>query len=431
MSKKRTAVQTAPLLVLALSWGVATQARTAEVTVTTIGRALDSLEATEEVRHFSFETGEEVEVLKVGQELPVGDEVVALTDDLFVELTCPGGSQLHFTGNFRVQINMPTTGQDCAIDSRDGSLDVLTDVAVETCAAGVCAATGGTRYAVAVGRSGGTLEREITVFEGEVEVVTREQRTAVTTRKTLKVKDLADGRGAVSFETTEVTARQVDRWADLYARFDVVNARAAGVELSGEALTEAQGDFKRLHAMVLAQPEAKEPRAELAAKQVTYKVDRAALYHAQRSGLVTEEQVRDRQIDPGRLGPRYEVDRGALEVLIRDQSAVTGPQTFTTVGPVINAQPMVLGVLTLGPPEGASARERARFWQGQLERFESWRESGDLDSRKYLIAARAQYELGDKRAAAALAQRAIRTNPSQSLLTARELAYAGELAGGD
>jgi len=451
-------VQTLTLLAL----GLAARVPAAEVTVTTIGRELDSLESTDQVRYFSFDTGEETELLEVGQELVVGDEVVALTDDLFVELTCPEGSQIHVTGKFRLQVNLAASGQDCAIDSRGGGLDVLTDAKVETCSAGVCAATGGTRYAVTLDRSGGQAEQEIMVFDGNVAVTTKDQRTEVTSKRSLRVRSRADSASEVTFESGDVTASKLDWWAAVYARYDIVNARAAGVELSGAALEEAKADFTRLYTLVLEDPDASAARAELATKQVDYKVSRAALYNARRAGLVTKEQVDEQEIDPGRLRPSNEVDRRKLEVLIKTQSGDGGVHGFTATpqpeaanllatnplvtGPLAAAPPAsgpaligpsarsnlttASGVLDLGPPADANAEQRTAYWQRQVALYESCAERGELDARNTLAGARANFELGDKRTASGLARRALALNRSESLLSARELAYAAELADG-
>jgi len=84
----------------------------------------------------------------------------------------------------------------------------------------------------------------------------------------------------------------------------------------------------------------------------------------------------------------------------------------------------------MAPQAGTSHAEVVQYWKRQIEIYESHRERGELNSRRYLTAARAQKELGDRTAAGGLAKRALLTHRRDGLLTEREQEYAKALAGG-
>jgi len=70
--------------------------------------------------------GTKTQTLKVGDVLSEGDRLTALALDLVVELTCPQGKGMRFTGSFEAVINPPKAA-NCAYNNRIGGRVVVMD----------------------------------------------------------------------------------------------------------------------------------------------------------------------------------------------------------------------------------------------------------------------------------------------------------------
>ncbi len=433
----------------------------AQVEVSAIGLDLEPISATEEIRHFRYEEGVELASLEVAAELAVGDLLTALVDELFLELTCPEGSLLRFTGRFMVQINPILEGEDCAVDFMDGALDVLTDGETEVCTGGVCLGTGGTRYGLRLDRAERAATRRVVVFDGGVAVGTvGGEAETVTAKEELVIRPApaeeeteaeveagpytrppaplpqqrrryrrpiypriaapaAPAAAELVFERRTIDDEQIERWAGLYARFDVVKARAAGIELDPGAAEAEKERLKTLHAAVMREPEKPEARAELADAQVENRIDREALYNAKRSGLATPEALELYQIDPSRLRRGSAEDRERLKTLIRENRPSLSDRQF-----------LVIDALSWQPAANSPPAEIERYWRRWVERQQTARRRGDIDARGYVILARALAALDDARRGAEAARRALELDETARQLTERELAACRELASG-
>ncbi len=421
---------TAVLAVLLLaSWPAARAA--AEVEVSGLGRDVEPLATTDLVRHFRFEEGVEVEQLELGQGLAVGDLLTSLDDDLFLELACADGSLLRFTERFLVQINPVAEGVDCAVDFLDGKVDVLTDGETEVCSAGVCLGTGGTRFAVRLDRGSDRADRRVLVFEGGVtatEPGSQPAEVAAGQELIIRRRQAA----APEFERRRIDEEQIERWAGLYARFDVIKARAAGVELPPERLAAAREQFKTLHAAVLRQPDAAEARTRLAEVQLAYRVDREALYNVKRSGVASSETLRQIEVDEDRARRGDGADREKLLQLIRDSrlSPATGGESGLTAFDARRFTAQLQSALAVNPPDGISRREAASFWGDRIVALKEARERGEITARGYLVMARGYDALGDADSSRSMARRALAMAADGGGLSDDELAAARRLASG-
>ncbi len=260
-----------PCVLMVLLWMPG--AATAQVTVTALGVGLDPIESTSDVRlqHVDFT---ETESLEIGAELEVGELLTSLGEGLFVELSCPEGSKLHFTGTFQVLINPPGEDVDCAVRLDAGKLDVLTDTDTEVESGEVTLGSEGTRYAVRLDEASGKLER-VLVFEGEVTVETPERTGRIATGRTLSFENQGTGPREAA-----VTKAEIDRWAHLYARFNAIQAKAGGADPDIAELT-------RLHAKVLKRPQSRRPRTQLADAQASYQLAEASYHRVRTPGAST------------------------------------------------------------------------------------------------------------------------------------------------
>ncbi len=274
------------------------------------------------------------ELISVGNTLSTGDLIYGERGDLVMGVTCPEGSELRFTGFFRVMIAFAVPGIDCAVDLMAGEADLLTDVGTEVNVGGKGLGTEGTRYAVSVRRrsrgiqlpglapDGSTVEAKVLVFDGKVKITEPRREAAVPPPEAIYV----NASQALEFEPRE-TPRQpramadeeLESWAGKYARYDVLKAKARGVEMAPEQIEE----LRVLHRRVLAQPADARNRSDLAARQVELKLVGDAVYHLEAAG-VPKEELPERPSSNLRLDTSVEESR--LRSIIRGrQGAAFAP----------------------------------------------------------------------------------------------------------
>lgn len=275
----------------------------AQVKVTTLALDGKPLLETTGIRLSRYADLTENNLLKVGDVLSENDLVTALVPGLFVELTCPKGTLLRFTGGFRAVISPPEEA-DCAVNYLSGNLDVLTDEPTQVGVGGKTLGTSGTSYALRLDRPGGEPSERVLVFEGNVKVTSRTVSTVVPTGQSLTFSRLV-----TKPVLKPVTTREVERWAALYASFDVAKARAAGVEVSGEQAAATEAKLTQLHAAVLRDPAAAEPRLELAAEQASHRIGDEALYNMRRSQKIDRSKLLAIQPDALKRGDALEYKR--------------------------------------------------------------------------------------------------------------------------
>jgi len=369
----------------------------AQVKVTTLARGGKPLQATADIRLSRYADLTEVNLLKVGDILSENDLVTALVPDLFVELTCPKGTLLRFSGGFRAVISAPGEA-DCAVDYLSGGLDVLTDEPTRVDIGGKTLGTSGTRYAVRLAREGGKPSERVLVFEGQVEVAAPTGSTEVSTGKTLSFN-----RKVTKPEPKPVTAAEIQRWATLYARFDMAKARAAGVEISDGQAAEAK--LTQLHAEVLRNPAAVQPRLELASAQAVNRIGDEALYNLRRSHKIDARKLQAVQPDGLKRGDTVEYKR-FNQLLIEA------------------AHPALPSDVELG------SWLAAQRFDDVIATLEAQQAKSPLSSRQMLLLAEGYAGKGDAVQAVASSRQALRLFHQDRLLSAEELALCRRLSAG-
>ncbi|HBL31845.1 MAG TPA: hypothetical protein DD490_33905 [Acidobacteria bacterium] len=315
-----------PLSALLLFCLVATPA-VAQVRVTAIAKAGKAVKETKEIRLAPFADFTEVNHLALGVELADGDLLTALKPDLFVELTCPRGTLLRLTGAFRTVVSLPD-GVDCGLEPLNGAIDVLTDQPTEIGLGGKTLGTPGTRYAVRLSRDAGGPNYRILVFEGEVELKGYDLRRVVSTSRSLRFT-----RAAVPAETQAVTPEEIQRWAGLYARFDLAKAEAAGIQWNDEHGGATEAALTRLHAAVLQDPAAARPRLTLAKEQARLKVGDEALYNLQRTKMIAPDKLNEihlEQLQHNNALEYQKLDKILLEIPPDTESLMMKKKILTT-----------------------------------------------------------------------------------------------------
>jgi hypothetical protein len=282
----------------------------AQVRVTTLAKAGKALQETQEIRLARFADLTEVNHLRVGEELADGDLLSALAPNLFVELTCQRGTLLRLTGVFRMVISVPGAA-DCGLEPLNGGVDVLTDEPTEIGLGGKTLGTKGTRYAIRLNRDASGPNFRVLVFEGQVEVRGGDLNQVISTSQSLTFS-----RQVKKPEPQPVTQEEIQGWAGLYARFDLVKAEAAGGELTAEQQVATEAELTRLHAAVLKEPAAQQPRLNLARAQVANQVGDEALYNLRRTQAVDPKKLE--QIRPERLRRNDPGEYERLEKILRD-----------------------------------------------------------------------------------------------------------------
>jgi hypothetical protein len=299
-----------PALSAALLCLLAAAPAAAQVRVTTLAKADRAIQDTQEIRLERFADLTEVRHLQVGDVLADGDQLTALAPDLFVELTCPRGTLLRLSGPFRSVVTLPGD-TDCGLDQLSGGLDVLTDQPTEIRTGGKTLGTPGTRYAVRLSRDDSGPNCRLLVFEGHVEV-----KGAGPLRQISTAQSLTFSRQAANPEPQPVTPEEIQRWAGLYARFDIAKAETAGVTLTAEQRTATEAQLTRLHAAVLSDPAASQTRLALADAQIKNKVGDEGLYNLRRTQMVDPGKLR--QIQPEKLQHKDSQEYRRLDKILRE-----------------------------------------------------------------------------------------------------------------
>lgn len=279
------------------------------VTITGLAQELDALDSTTDVRLIRFADFTEQASVRVGEELAPGDQLSSVSGKTTLELRCPEGSLLRFSGPFRLLLDAPESG-DCAINFLSGTLNVLTDKRTEIEAGGVLLGSEGTHYEVEL-RSGATRgdARRVRVYDGRVWMrmpstglhARLAQGWALALPEPAALGDVEDD--AVEVAKTPIAPRDLAASADRMASFEASQAlrrepAALRVELAAVLRTRYQA--------VLENPDDLSSRLELAQVQQANKVDLAGTYHTrraveqiERAAGDSESTVEGLKIDPG------------------------------------------------------------------------------------------------------------------------------------
>jgi len=287
----------------------------AQVKVTTLAEGDAPVTATTGIRLSRFADLSETNLLRVGDVLADGDLLTALDPAVLLELTCPRGSLLHFGSGFRVLIQAPEAA-DCAAAFLAGDLDVLTDTDTTVGLGGRTLGTAGTRYAVEL-HGGADASQWVWVFDGKVEVAARGRAA------TVDHGQMAVYRGRRPRpEEQPISAGEAQRWAGRYADFDLIKAKAAGVEL---LLQQAAGTCEKLaglYTSVLVRPDDKQARVDLALAQIDNRIGAEAIHNLKRAGVANQRTLDRLEISPDALRQGDPQAREGVERVIRDRNLV-------------------------------------------------------------------------------------------------------------
>jgi hypothetical protein len=204
--------------------------------------------------------------------LEPGDELSGTAPGVVVEVACPKGSSVKFSDAFRAVLLPPQGNQDCSFSLLSGSVDILTGAPTQVLAGLVVMGSRRTQYGLRVYRDQGTARLETLVYEGEARCQVIPRGAGF---------DMQSGSKAVvrgdAWQRTNMSDRDIERTASVYARMDVAMAQAAGMPiLSPENLYES---MKGWHVKVLAAPAEWPSRLTLATRQLSLGNPRQALYH--------------------------------------------------------------------------------------------------------------------------------------------------------
>ncbi len=290
------------IALLALVLWLGGEAAWPQAEVTALVRDAEPLAETTDLACTRFASFEDLPSVRVGLELEPGDLLASVSGATDLELTCPGGSLLRFSDNFRVLVDVPGEGSDCAVDFLSGTLDVLTDQPTEVNAGGVVLGTEGTQYTVELLVRDGAAEQDCKVWDGRVRWRARgseERWVRGGERLELKAARLSPEAFA-RLEPERLGHEDLERAAERYARFDL--ARSKRVAPDAVADPEAMRErLRELHYQALQRPDDSDRRVALAKAQLDVQAAREASYNLNRAGVRTEQEMRRHRIDPARL----------------------------------------------------------------------------------------------------------------------------------
>ncbi len=260
------------VLILGLTSAQSAAPRT--VVVSALG---DGSKQTSAVHVLRYATNKEEALVRVGDRFEAGDELTAITD-ITIELTCPEGSAVKFSGKFRAFISAPKDKQqDCAINLLAGQADIITNHPTSIESGERIAGSKGTVYSIRVDRdvTGSTLL--CAVLDGEVEVRGQSGDPSQLKGGSKKVWSPASTKEQV------LTADDIKGSSALYARMDAVKAKMAGAKTTQSTVAELETLYRR----VFQAPSDAVARVELAAKLTNLKITSGALYQLDRAEKLT------------------------------------------------------------------------------------------------------------------------------------------------
>ena len=222
--------------------------------ITELAEGHKPADRTSKIRCTRFASASEEPEVYVGMELGTDDLLVSQGDEVELELTCPDGSVLFFSGIFQAVIQLPDT-TDCAIELLRGNLDVLTRHPTQVNVGGIVMGSVGTQYRVHLAEGESAIP-QLLVYDGRLKIATPEALPLVLSEGTSWE---ADG------TQREITDREISITAGLYTRFDIAQAQRNGVDL--EDFQEEAATLEKLHADVLRYPQVAAYRVDLAKTQ--------------------------------------------------------------------------------------------------------------------------------------------------------------------
>ena len=286
-------------------------------------QALCKTDSRHRLTHHRFKGGTAVPSLRVGLLLEPFDRLsydAGLSSetipDVALELLCPNGSNLQFSGDFDVVVK----SQDpdfCAIDLQAGRGDVQCGGSTGLSFNEISLGCKGTRFAAdSTIRSASSLAR-ILVFEGDVTAVQAGDENGVL---------LGEGRAyslspqAGGFESGPIEEREFESTASLYARLDVAKITHKRGRITDRAALVSQ--FKEAYREVLTNPSGIDsifPRARLGSLRNQYGLGRD-------NSLETDDSSADAPREKDHSGVGQPRAPGTPPALGRHRSARSNPE---------------------------------------------------------------------------------------------------------
>ncbi len=396
----------ARLLTAVLLWAWVASPVVSQVQVSALSEGLEPRTQTTDVRCTRFASFADEPAVVVGMELEPGDLLASVSGGIDLELTCPQGSLMRFSGGFRVMINPPGEN-DCAVDFMSGNLDVIAQASTEVDAGGVVLGSEGTQYAVMLVRKGGEPDRRVAVYDGRLRVL----------KSSFKAPEVMETGTSVwvgksGFSERRIEASELRRSAAVNARFDVSKAMARGETI--EDPKAASRELQQLHYAVLKKPADTNLRVDLAKTQIRYKSNAQAVYHLNRGGVRTRQDLERHQIDANKLQlgtSQPQLNTGQTQLYQRPPSGQTGGTTS------LRTSPPPTTTLVSDP----FALLEAKRYEEARKLLEARGKETRPTSRDYCGLARAYTGLGDRDKARTYAKRAVYYAEQDGALTGDEL----------
>ena len=242
-------------VVAAIALGVLARSADAQADVTRIvganGSALDSTSDVLLTRFGAVRAGS----IKLTAKLKAGDELRSAGGITQVVLQCPDSAEVMLEGQFRAVVMRGGPGKSCFFSLLAGKAHVTGDTTTGLGLGDVTLGAIRTRYAVTVTNLRDSVQRDVEVFDGEVEL----ERTAGTRPITVRAGRWIPLEGTI--ESQQISSSRIRAAAALYARIDASKVDSARRPLAAESLTVRYEE-------VLANPDRPEARLKLVEKQV-------------------------------------------------------------------------------------------------------------------------------------------------------------------
>lgn len=214
------------------------------------------------------------EALTLGMALDAGDELISSGGGVALELSCPNGAIVKFSGPVRATVLPPSQTGDCAIALASGSLDILTDAPTTVQSGEVTLGSERTVYAVRVSHVAQRPTRELLVYDGDVSIRSPQASEQISAGHKVQTRGLA-------IERQPINRADIDRAATVYANIDLLRARVAGTPIEDPAATSTT--LRTSYANVFSAPANPAYQLDIAVQQVNLRIPNQALYHLRRA----------------------------------------------------------------------------------------------------------------------------------------------------
>lgn len=270
------------VILLAIGAAALPSAVAAQATITRIvGRDGSALPSSDDVELIQFGSVQPIGIRR-DVALGIGDELRSRSGQIVIVVSCSDTVSVTLVRQFRVAIMPPTGEKTCLLDLLAGQAHVQGDASTGLGAGGVTMGAVRTEYIVSVSRTGDGVRRDLTVFDGNVEVRSSGRAdTNISAGTALSVE-----RGG--YRSAPITAGDIQAAAGLYAMVDAST-------LTADARRTATRSLFNAYQRVLTHPDSTAARLDLIGQQVLFDTkSRATFYQLKR---VKVNATRTSQLD--------------------------------------------------------------------------------------------------------------------------------------